>query len=65
MIGMKEFHCDGPECEIWAKSQRTPVDWIVVRQGRKIQHFCQWDCVMRHAAQFPTETIPADDPAEE
>ncbi len=55
------FICDWRECD---GHQRTasarPSAFITVTEGAgRSQHFCTWDCLLRHAAEKPpTEVVP-------
>jgi hypothetical protein len=59
------YHCDGPDCEVHAKTagDLPPTTFLVVTEdtGRS-EHFCSWDCLLRYAAtKPPTEMILAAD----
>lgn len=56
----RTYHCDGPDCRNHATSATgLPATFLRVT-GDGTHHFCQWDCVMRYAAQYPTETVSLD-----
>ena len=55
------FYCDGPECERHVRTANSrPAAFLTVTEGvGRSQHFCSWDCVLRHAAEKPpTEIVP-------
>lgn len=56
------FYCDGPNCECNARTASPrPVGFLTVTEhgpGRA-QHFCSWDCILRHAAEKPPTEIVA------
>jgi hypothetical protein len=57
------FHCDEKGCRTHIPSMYTKPEeqgWLFVTEtgqapGRTL-HFCCWDCLMKHAAQFPPPT---------
>lgn len=56
------FYCDWRDCETHVRtaSARPQASFLTVTEsaGRAL-HFCSWDCVLKHAAEFPpVETIP-------
>lgn len=55
------FYCDWRECEghtRTARSRATDMITVTERAGHS-QHFCSWDCILKHAAEKPpVETIP-------
>ncbi len=58
------FYCDWHECERHVQTaQLRPATFITVTEGAgRSQHFCSWDCILRHAAEKPpTEVVPAGD----
>lgn len=61
------FHCDGPDCERYMRTQRArPAMFLTVSEpGRsRALHFCGWDCVLRHAATKEPEQVVASGPAD-
>lgn len=55
------FYCDGPDCPHHMQTaSATAEPFVTVSEGADhALHFCDWDCVLRYAAQKPpTETIP-------
>lgn len=59
----RDFYCDGPDCEIHARSiaVHPPAGFLTVREDGDLEHhFCGWDCLMKFAATKPLpEIIPA------
>lgn len=55
------FHCDGPDCERYARTQRLRPEMFltVSERGGPALHFCGWDCVLRHAAAKEPEQVVA------
>jgi hypothetical protein len=55
------FYCDGPECERHVRTaQSRPTDFIIVTDGSgRSLHFCEWDCILKHAAEKPPSEIVA------
>ena len=55
------FYCDGPDCERHARTARSrPTDFITVTEGTgRSLHFCEWDCVLKHAAEKPPTEVVA------
>jgi hypothetical protein len=55
------FYCDWRECSAnmqTAGSSASPFITVIARAGHSL-HFCDWDCLLKHAAEKPpTETIP-------
>lgn len=54
------FYCDGPDCERHVKTRGShPPMFLTVTEhvAASEQHFCGWDCVLRHAATREPETI--------
>jgi hypothetical protein len=55
------FYCDCHDCGAsmqTASTSASPFLTVTQRAGRSL-HFCDWDCVLKHAAaKPPTETIP-------
>ena len=55
------FYCDWRECGAQMQTTSTsafPLITVTERAGRSL-HFCDWDCVLRYAAEKPpVETIP-------
>lgn len=54
------IHCDGPECNTWAKISSiedtgfyTIFDGVYPAQAYYVGHFCSWDCIMKYAATKP------------
>jgi len=49
------FCCDWRECEGHVRTAGTrPSSFITVTEGTgRSQHFCTWDCVLKHAAEKP------------
>lgn len=49
------FYCDWRECEGHTRTARPrATDMITVTEGAgRTQHFCSWDCILRHAAEKP------------
>lgn len=73
----RTIYCDGPDCGDEEHGSRhastatpppyVPVGFMEVRTvdpgGEQVQHFCDWDCLMKFAAQFPPEEIvPMEEP---
>jgi len=60
------FYCDWRECEghIRTASLRPSAGIIIVTEeaGRSL-HFCNWDCLLKHAGEKePVEVVPMDEP---
>ncbi len=59
----RTYHCDGPDCEVHARTAsagRLPKGFLKVSDDGHANHFCTWDCVLRFAAKMePTEYVPA------
>jgi hypothetical protein len=55
------FYCDGPDCDRHVKTARTRPEMFltVSERGGLAQHFCGWDCVLRHAAAKEPEHVVA------
>jgi hypothetical protein len=55
------FYCDFRECDRHVQTASTsaaPFLTVTEGTGRSL-HFCDWDCVLRHAGEKPpVETIP-------
>jgi hypothetical protein len=54
------FYCDGPDCDRHVqKAGTSAAPFITITEGAGHSlHFCDWDCVLKHAASKPpTETI--------
>jgi hypothetical protein len=57
----RTYHCDGPDCEVHARTPVAPpylpAGFIGVSEGGPspipARHFCSWDCLMKYAARFP------------
>jgi len=59
------FRCDAPGCDRELHTADAyPLQGLVtvtdtLGAGRATQHFCNWDCVLRHAARIPpVESLP-------
>lgn len=55
------FYCDWRECETHMQTTSTrPMSFLTVTEGAgRSQHFCSWDCILKHAAEIPpVEVIP-------
>jgi hypothetical protein len=52
------FHCDRRDCEHHARTLKTrpPVFLTVTGDGKPL-HFCGWDCLLKHAAEFPPAEV--------
>ena len=62
----RTYHCDGPDCKHhWSDAANTQAPGLLtVAESHQLEdlHFCGWDCLLKHAAQFPPpETIPFGD----
>lgn len=60
------FYCDWHECDHHTQTaQLRPATFITVTEGAgRSQHFCSWDCILRHAAEKPpTEVVPMGEAA--
>lgn len=57
----RTFYCDGPDCErhVRTASRRPEAGYIFVTEGGSAAtlHFCNWDCVLKHAAAKPPVEI--------
>lgn len=54
------FYCDGPDCERHVKTLKDhPPMFLTVTEHATAteQHFCGWDCVLRHAGTKEPETV--------
>lgn len=62
----RTYYCDGPECERHARTgaaTRVPVGFLRITGDGAPEHFCSWDCVLRHAAKKePAEMLSAGPP---
>ncbi len=57
----RTFYCDWRECEGHVQTASTqPPGFLAVTEGTDHHlHFCDWDCLLKHAAEKPpVETIP-------
>lgn len=55
------FYCDWRECEGHTRTaRRRAADFITVTaDAGRSQHFCSWDCILKHAAEKePVEVVP-------
>ncbi len=55
------FCCDWSDCDRHVQTASTSAaPFITVTEGAgRSLHFCDWDCVLKHAAAMPpVETIP-------
>jgi hypothetical protein len=57
------YRCDGPECEahLTSRADQPPhfITTYEVHEDTAVNHFCNWDCLMKFAAQVePPEIIP-------
>lgn len=59
------FYCDGPECESHIRSRKEmPPHFITtyeVHDEAVVNHFCDWNCLMKFAAKIPPTIIPFGD----
>jgi len=54
------FYCDWRECDghVQTASRLAPLITVTEHAGRSL-HFCDWDCLLKHAAEKPpVEIIP-------
>jgi hypothetical protein len=55
------FHCDWRECDRHVQTAGTSAyPFITVTEGPgRALHFCDWDCVLKHAGEKPpVEQLP-------
>ncbi len=55
------FYCDWRDCEGHVRTASPrPASFITVTEGTgRSQHFCTWDCVLKHAAEKPpVQVVP-------
>lgn len=55
------FHCDWRECDGHGRTAHSRHDaFITVTEGvGRSEHFCSWDCLLKHAADKPpAEVVP-------
>lgn len=58
------FYCDWRDCAGHTRTARSrAMDFITVTEDAgRAQHFCSWDCLLKHAAEKPpVETVPLSD----
>jgi hypothetical protein len=58
------FYCDWRECDGHMRTARSrPETFLTVTEGAgRSQHFCSWDCLLKHAAEKPpTELVALDE----
>lgn len=56
----RTFHCDGPECERHVRTLKPypPMFLTVTHHSDGVEeHFCGWDCVLRHAGTKEPEIV--------
>lgn len=58
----RTFYCDWRECAGNGRTARSRhAAFITVTEGTgRSKHFCNWDCLLKHAAEKPpVEIVPA------
>lgn len=63
------FRCDGPDCErhVRTKGEQPPTFLTLMEnpgfphERGSLRHFCGYDCLLKHAGEFPPEEMIACD----